>query len=182
MVLGIISWSIGKYLRKKFLVFEKDRDNTLKNIYEGYKIEKGDQASKISSDYFDTYAWTKLISLSDSNKNWINNRLSFLNRMWVMQAVCEGLMGSCCFAIIALGYLIYEDWPKEKDSYETVVIESVVILAILFIGHLLSSSARSYARTKIKDIFVSYYLYVGKQEQVDIEFKENGHNDRKTCH
>lgn len=171
-VLGLISWSIGKFLRKKWIVFEKDRDDTLKNIYNSYK-GKDEPSIKISSEYFDTYAWTKLISLSDGKSDGINNRLSFLNRMWVMQAVCEGLMGSCCFAIIALGYLIYEDWPITNGTYETVVIEGLLIIIIIFIAFLLSFSAKSFARTKIKDIYVAYQIFVDKNEQVDILFKED---------
>ena len=81
-------------------------------------------------------------------------QIIFMNRMWVMQAVFEGLIFSF---IVAIGVLIDLKWGLNKDISW---LEFIVIFAVLLSSVWLSAiEARRYARTQIREVILSYYSY-----------------------
>ena len=81
-------------------------------------------------------------------------QIIFMNRMWVMQAVFEGLIFSF---IVAIGVLIDLKWGLNKDISW---LEFIVIFAVLLSSVWLSAiEAKRYARTQIREVILSYYSY-----------------------
>ena len=81
-------------------------------------------------------------------------QIIYMNRMWVMQAVFEGLIFSF---IVAIGVLIDLKWGLNKDISW---LEFIVIFAVLLSSVWLSAiEARRYARTQIREVILSYYSY-----------------------
>ena len=81
-------------------------------------------------------------------------QIIFMNRMWVMQAVFEGLIFSF---IVAIGVLIDLKWGLNKDISW---LEFIVIFAVLLSSVWLSAiEARRYARTQIREVILSCLLY-----------------------
>ncbi|MCS2506602.1 hypothetical protein NXW48_13960 [Phocaeicola vulgatus] len=81
-------------------------------------------------------------------------QIIFMNRMWVMQAVFEGLIFSF---IVAIGVLIDLKWGLNKDISW---LEFIVIFAVLLSSVWLSAiEAGRYAVTQIREVILSYYSY-----------------------
>ena len=96
-----------------------------------------------------SYMWIELHKKEEAKE-----QIIFMNRMWVMQAVFEGLIFSF---IVAIGVLIDLKWGLNKDISW---LEFIVIFAVLLSSVWLSAiEARRYARTQIREVILSYYSY-----------------------
>lgn len=169
-VLGLLSWIIGKSIRSWIIDFEQDRNETLLKLRECYKSIIDDIApiKKINFHGFDTYTWTQLISQKPETVG-LQNRLNFLYRLWIMQAVCEGLIGTDVVVIFIFGFKLFE-------NFSSFFFYLFIVLIALFIGILCSNTARYYANTRIKTLYAAYITFMSKDE-VFIDIDVDSHNN-----
>ena len=147
-ICGLSSWIIGRLIRKIVQNTDKDFEET----YDGTMNALASTALSLSvSDkkLAYSYMWIELHKKEEAKE-----QIIFMNRMWVMQAVFEGLIFSF---IVAIGVLIDLKWGLNKDISW---LEFIVIFAVLLSSVWLSAiEARRYARTQIREVILSYYSY-----------------------
>jgi ABC-type multidrug transport system fused ATPase/permease subunit len=147
-ICGLSSWIIGRLIRKMVQNTDKDFEET----YDGTMNALASNALSLSvSDkkLAYSYMWIELHKKEEAKE-----QIIFMNRMWVMQAVFEGLIFSF---IVAIGVLIDLKWGLNKDISW---LEFIVIFAVLLSSVWLSAiEARRYARTQIREVILSYYSY-----------------------
>ena len=147
-ICGLSSWIIGRLIRKIVQNTDKDFEET----YDGTMNALASNALSLSvSDkkLAYSYMWIELHKKEEAKE-----QIIFMNRMWVMQAVFEGLIFSF---IVAIGVLIDLKWGLNKDISW---LEFIVIFAVLLSSVWLSAiEARRYARTQIREVILSYYSY-----------------------
>lgn len=85
------------------------------------------------------------------NKPEAKETVAFLNRYWVMQAVCEGLISSAALALI--GGIIA--WIFKENDVIYFVISGIALLAFL----ILCREGRRYAETQILEVVIAYKHY-----------------------
>ena len=84
-----------------------------------------------------------------NNQN-VKESMAFLNRLWVMQAVFEGLMISSAIAIVSgvmLGIVL--SW-KQYDVWYMIIGGLISMVACYWEG-------KRYAETQIKEVVITYY-------------------------
>ena len=147
-ICGLSSWIIGRLIRKMVQNTDKDFEET----YDGTMNALASNALSLSvSDkkLAYSYMWIELHKKEEAKE-----QIIFMNRMWVMQAVFEGLIFSF---IVAIGVLIDLKWGLNKDISW---LEFIVIFAVLLSSVWLSAiEAKRYARTQIREVILSYYSY-----------------------
>lgn len=158
-VCGLMSWSIGKWIRWgifRVLWHKKggirgDFEKIFNETIEKCNSNPGENAVNAidANDIKYTTMWLYI-----DMKEKLKEKMSFLNKMWVMIAVYEGLMSSWIVGLMVYldGFLIGK-WISPNPKWCFVV--PIIILLILF-----SSScwrATAYSRDLIKEVIVTYY-------------------------
>lgn len=147
-ICGLSSWIIGRLIRKIF----QDTDKGFEETYDkALNALPPDTLSLAVSDkkLAYSYMWIELQKREDAKE-----RIVFMNRMWVMQAVFEGLIFSF---IVAIAVLIDFKWILDEEMSCGKFIVAFVILVLL--AYLSAIESRRYARTQIKEVVLSYYSY-----------------------
>lgn len=149
-ICGLSSWIIGKLIRKIFQNTDKDFEETYDRAInalapDALSLPVSDKKLAYS------YMWIELQKREEAKE-----RIVFINRMWVMRAVFEGLIFSF---IVALAVLIDLKWVlNEEISYY----KSIIIFTILVLLACLSAiEANRYAKAQIEEVILSYYSYCG---------------------
>ena len=147
-ICGLSSWIIGRLIRKIVQNTDKDFEETYDrtmNALASNALSLSVSDKKLAYSYM----WIALHKKEEAKE-----QIIFMNRMWVMQAVFEGLIFSF---IVAIGVLIDLKWGLNKDISW---LEFIVIFAVLLSSVWLSAiEARRYARTQIREVILSYYSY-----------------------
>ena len=147
-ICGLSSWTIGRLIRKIVQNTDKDFEETYDrtmNALASNALSLSVSDKKLAYSYM----WIELHKKEEAKE-----QIIFMNRMWVMQAVFEGLIFSF---IVAIGVLIDLKWGLNKDISW---LEFIVIFAVLLSSVWLSAiEARRYARTQIREVILSYYSY-----------------------
>ena len=145
-ICGLSSWIIGRLIRKIVQNTDKDFEETYDrtmNALASNALSLSVSDKKLAYSYM----WIELHKKEEAKE-----QIIFMNRMWVMQAVFEGLIFSF---IVAIGVLIDLKWGLNKDISW---LEFIVIFAVLLSSVWLSAiEARRYARTQIREVILSYY-------------------------
>lgn len=99
-IAGIFSWIVGKAIRWSIQRginddFEKIYNETINALGANIDVDTFTPVSKKKDAY--TYMWIEL----QKNEN-AKDRVNFIHRFWVMQAMFEGLMTSCLVAFAAV--------------------------------------------------------------------------------
>ncbi len=178
---GVISFSCGKWLRLKYFqiirIYSKIARKCNQLIRKLRKKEKKDEGQLQPNSFaecFDnaiTYANKRpgtiltchALTIAEKkcyytemwaflrNKPEAKETVAFLNRYWVMQAVCEGLIFSSILALIG-GIIAWEF--KEND-----VIFLLISVAAFFAFLILCREGRRYAETQILEVVIAYKHY-----------------------
>ena len=147
-ICGLSSWIIERLIRKIVQNTDKDFEETYDrtmNALASNALSLSVSDKKLAYSYM----WIELHKKEEAKE-----QIIFMNRMWVMQAVFEGLIFSF---IVAIGVLIDLKWGLNKDISW---LEFIVIFAVLLSSVWLSAiEARRYARTQIREVILSYYSY-----------------------
>ena len=147
-ICGLSSWIIGRLIRKIVQNTDKDFEETYDrtmNALASNALSLSVSDKKLAYSYM----WIELHKKEEAKE-----QIIFMNRMWVMQAVFEGLIFSF---IVAIGVFIDLKWGLNKDISW---LEFIVIFAVLLSSVWLSAiEARRYARTQIREVILSYYSY-----------------------
>ena len=147
-ICGLSSWIIGKLIRKIFQDTDKDFEETYNKTIDA--LASNTLSLSVSDKKLAySYMWIELHKKKEAKE-----RIVFMNRMWVMQAVFEGLIFSF---ILAIGALTDLKWGLNKDIpwFEFIVI-SAVLLSLVCLSAI---EARRYARIQIREVILSYYSY-----------------------
>lgn len=158
-VSGLVSFSIGKWLRLKILYignkeyFNKVFCNALSFVNSEPYFKSEEFSKYLDIDKFDNTKYKSVYS-----KMWLDLRHSeeaketmrHLNRFWMMQAVYEGLFTSSIVAIIASSCLIC----KSPVYFIIMVLLSVICMVFCYI------EARRYAETQILEIVIAYKKFI----------------------
>lgn len=157
-VSGLVSFSIGKWLRLKILyIGNKEYFNNVFRDALWFVNHDSNCKSKELSEYLNDNFY------KDKNKDiyskmWLDLRhceeakesMRHLNRFWMMQAVYEGLFTSSIVAIISSLFLIC----KSHDSFVIMILLSIICMVFCYI------EARRYAETQILEIVIAYKKFI----------------------
>lgn len=149
---GILSWSIGRSLRKVTQNVSQDFEFEMKSLInfndesEPDKITLPADLVRFSPTHLYTYMWIELSKVS-------KERTSFINRFWVIQAMCEGLITSCVFAMTFMGL-----WLLPNTWYLWLALAGSILILLGFICQLMIT-ARENARYQIREVVLGYYSY-----------------------
>ena len=168
-VCGLIVWVIGRFVRRCFINTSED----FKKVYNETKTALNlNTIIPITDEKVAySYMWSRL--QCDNNTPQIEEKLKFINKYWVMQALYEGLIGSGIIAIlILLDYYIIN--RAILSCLSTCCIIGIFIF-VVFLMFCFAKEARKYANTQIVDLLTLYYIYYhrndnnGKEEIVVID-------------
>lgn len=157
-VSGLISFSVGKWLRLKILYignkeyFNKVFCDALSFVNSAPNCESV-EISKYLENGFEKSNYKRVYS-----KMWLDLRhceeakesMRHLNRFWMMQAVYEGLFTSSIVAIIASLFLIC----KSPVYFIIMALLSVICMIFCYI------EAKRYAETQILEIVIAYKKFI----------------------
>ncbi|MCR8895087.1 hypothetical protein [Bacteroides sp. ET336] len=157
-VSGLVSFSIGKWLRLKILyIGNKEYFNNVFRDALWFANHDSNCKSKELSEYLNDNFY------KDKNKDiyskmWLDLRhceeaketMRHLNRFWMMQAVYEGLFTSSIVAIISSLFLIC----KSRDFFIIMILLSIICMVFCYI------EARRYAETQILEIVIAYKKFI----------------------
>ena len=152
-IAGIFSWIVGKAIRWSIQRgikddFEKIYNETINALGANIDMDTFTPVSKKKDAY--TYMWIEL----QKNEN-AKDRVNFIHRFWVMQAMFEGLMTSCLVAFAAVLELKYSFGEKFAWGYFVLLI---ALCLILFWRCMIA--AKENAEVQIREIILSYYSYI----------------------
>ena len=133
--------------------FEKIYNETINALGANIDVDTFTPVSKKKDAY--TYMWIEL----QKNEN-AKDRVNFIHRFWVMQAMFEGLMTSCLVAFAAVLELKYSFGEKFAWGYFVLLI---ALCLILFWRCMIA--AKENAEVQIREIILSYYSYI-KSNQI----------------
>lgn len=195
-VCGLVSWTLGKFLRRNIIVtillmvciivlilflmadvcnvcllllsvfcvgilwlavnlnsviswgnIERDFSNTFDGVKKSLDAIPNLPVFGNSNTY--TYMWIELC-----NNDKAKDRVVFINRMWVMQAMFEGLIFSFITGIFVLIDL------KHGPLNSFPLWWTLILCFLMMISTGLSMyEARKYAQTQIKEVILSYFIY-----------------------
>ena len=156
-IAGLISFALGKKIR--VWIVDKDGKHFEEIFNETVRFTKGpeydDNTQNLKLRY--TQMWANLRDNQEAKES-----MTFLNRLWVMQAVFEGLMFSSVIAIVSgviLGIVI--SWNM-CDVWYMIIGGLIAAIACYWEG-------KRYAETQIKEVIITYYqlknkiLWYGRQ-------------------
>lgn len=152
-VCGLMSWSVGKLLRWGLLRLLWGKDGIKKDfdkIFEEAKavyVSKGEATKKQNSTSYQEM-WIEI-----ENDSKYAGRMSYLNKMWVMVALFEGLSFSWI-----VGLLVYLDgwlvggWITTSNVFFNIVPCAVLIGLVIVSFH----RATIYSRDLIKEVIATF--------------------------
>lgn len=156
-IAGLISFALGKKIR--VWMVDKDGKRFEEIFNETVRFTKGAEydynTQNLKLRY--TQMWAHLRDNQEAKES-----TTFLNRLWVMQAVFEGLMISSAIAIVGgviLGIVL--GW-KQCDVWYMIIGGLIAAIACYWEG-------KRYAETQIKEVIITYYqlkskiLWYGRQ-------------------
>lgn len=161
-VCGLMSWSIGRELRKAFIKEDEscgnpelcDFTHTFDSLVESLGLREEDLPSISNKMDIYYYMWIKLDSLGNDD---VKGRLAYCNRMWVMRALFEGLLFSWLLGILILLDLAFSvKWFPLYSVWYTLPVFILLILLMYFTY----KSSTNYANSQIKEIVIAYKIYV----------------------
>ena len=149
-IAGLISFALGKKIR--VWMVDKDGKRFEEIFNETVRFTKGAEydynTQNLKLRY--TQMWAHLRNNQEAKES-----TTFLNRLWVMQAVFEGLMISSAIAIVGgviLGIVL--GW-KQCDVWYMIIGGLVAAIACYWEG-------KRYAETQIKEVIITYYQLKNK--------------------
>lgn len=149
-IAGLISFALGKKIR--VWIVDKDGKHFEEIFNETVRFTKGaeydDNTQNLKLRY--TQMWACLRDNQEAKES-----MTFLNRLWVMQAVFEGLMFSSVIAIVSgviLGIVI--TWNM-CDVWYMIIGGLIAAIACYWEG-------KRYAETQIKEVIITYYQLKNK--------------------
>ena len=155
-VCGLMSWSIGKMMRWcvfRLIWWKKgglsgDFDDLFDRIRK-YYVADGETLDKSSRNTLYSEMWVGIEK--DSTKV---NKLNYLNKMWVMVALFEGLSFSWL-----VGLLVYLDGVIIGKWIVASCLIYKIVPSLMLIGLSVVSlhRATSYSRELVKDVISTYY-------------------------
>lgn len=136
-VFGLFSWSLGKYVRRKYFLKSSNKNSNQSNedscFNKFFETINESCQNTIKYPFKDntlnyTYMWNKI---AQSRNEEIQERYNFINKYWVMQAIFEGLMGS---ALIGITLCILCIFPFNLLSLLAIsfIITTIIIYPIIF--------------------------------------------------
>ena len=184
-VFGLFSWSLGKYVRRKYFLKSSNKNsnqsNDISSFNELFKAINESCQNTIKYPFKDntlnyTYMWNKI---AQSRNEEIQERYNFINKYWVMQAIFEGLMGSALVGItlclLTILHMIgsfkeecttFDCFLKNWKSLFNAQHYYIILILTGFIILLLRSAveARKNAEVQIKEVVIAYYLFFIESE------------------
>lgn len=180
---GILSMSLGRWTRQKMIKIKlklkmklkwfrkwciiKDFDSIFNDslamaekVY-NLKVDKLKENSKLSY----TIMWGELRENENSSKT-----VEFLNKFWVTQALCEGLMTSCLLAIVTAWFTFANDTRIQLMNSAVVTILSLISFIIL------SHHARLNAENQIKEVVFTYAKSMSNNNSTENEGTPKGNS------
>ncbi len=162
-VSGLVSFILGKRLRVWILKKRRGKgSNAFKHYY--LKIEKylsccdertGDVMTEEQLKLKYTKMWAELRECEECEKT-----IVFINRFWVMQAVCEGLLLSSIVIIIVGGLLMICHLCCNGVSWE-IFLQYLLLIITGSIGAIaFYKEGRRYAESQIEEVIIAYYKYI----------------------
>lgn len=149
---GLISFAIGRRVRKKTVDHKGEKFKELIIKYTQYASGQQENNKKRVEELEMMYTqmWTFLRDNPESKDS-----LAFLNRMWVMQAVFEGLLASSLLAILWGTAILYIC----KD-YENILYDAWCMIVMGIISAIACHiEGTRYAEYQIKDVTATYYKF-----------------------
>lgn len=159
-ICGLFSWMLGKFIRRNIIghfymkigedfqkIFNETIDMASVSLPEFKKTNNGSFLDIFSLTY--EYMWIRLENVKEAHE-----RVNYINRFWVMQAVYEGLIGALFIAIVVLIDLFL------IGELKSVIWLVLLLVLMLFIIVFCVWEARECARTQIKEVILSYRIYV----------------------
>lgn len=158
-VAGIVSMVLGKLLRLSMirpkcirsLFGIQDFDGLYTEAVETastlYAFEQKDKLLEGKKKLHYTMMWSAL-----RNKESCSHTVSFINKYWVTQALCEGLMTSSLLAIAAAWLTRCNG---DRLHFSTCIGITLIALVSFF---LLSYNARRNAETQIQEVVIAYVM------------------------
>ena len=149
-IAGLISFALGKKIRlwitnKAGTHFEEIFNETVKFINDS---KAGNNKQNLKLQY--AQMWAHLRDNQEAKES-----MMFLNRLWVMQAVFEGLMISSAIAIVSGVILgIVFGWNM-CDVWYMIIGGLIAAIACYWEG-------KRYAETQIKEVIITYYQLENK--------------------
>lgn len=152
-VSGIVSMACGKWLRLTILSWKLYRKlfgiNNFKECYTQAIKETKLDVNKLAEDSNISYTmmWTAL-----KTNNEYASTVNFINKYWVTQALCEGLMATCLLAIAAVWITyFYSHWVSSFTG---------LFVTVLALGSfvIFMRYARQNAEIQIKEVVAAYSL------------------------
>lgn len=161
---GIISLASGKRIRKilitckclKIIFNIKDFNEIFINTYNAVEVANllDDKNKLFDNELEYTRMWGALRADESSSKT-----VEFLNKFWVTQALCEGLITSCLLAIVS-ACITYNN--GNRIQYST----AIVISALSFLSLIaLMYNARKNAENQIIEVILAYAQFYKKDDQ-----------------
>lgn len=159
-ICGLFSWMIGKFIRRNivghfFTSIKEDFNNiynetkhTVIGTLSKFQAPTNASSVDISSLTYE-YMWIRLGKVEDAHE-----RMNYINRFWVMQAVYEGLIGSLFIAMVVLIDLLV------IGEITSILWFTLLCVLVLFIMAFCVWEACECARTQIKEVILTYYIYV----------------------
>ena len=155
-LLGLLSWSFGKFARQHalaWIMMKSDFTTIYKNTVSS--IRKNEKNAFFPLENSSSLSYESMrIELERIEK--AAQRLKFIHRFWVMQAVYEGLVATWILAIA----VSIDWWNTDADLTLWNLCLVIVVLALLIWR--CCKEAQSCAETQIKEIILSYYIYTKK--------------------
>jgi len=171
-VCGLVSFILGKKIRLEILkllttedsgILKKSYDYLYKRIPQSEDAlellkripqKDGYSDSQLKLEY--TMMWIALRECKECKKT-----VAFINRFWVMQAVCEGLLFSSIVVlaggVLSMFYLIVDfRWCMLIQYMLCIIAGGIGIYAFYQEG-------RRYAESQIQEVVVAYYKYISKE-------------------
>lgn len=152
-VSGIVSMACGKWLRLTILSCKQYRNlfgiNNFKECYTQAIKETKLDVNKLAEDSNISYTmmWTALKTATE-----YASTVNFINKYWVTQALCEGLMTTCLLAIAAVWITYF--YSHCVNSFTGLFVTVLALGSfVIFMRY-----ARQNAEIQIKEVVAAYSL------------------------
>lgn len=170
-VCGLMSWTVGKTLRKVYLGWSKKRggykrdakDVILKSIGSLQILEQPKECKSCDRinlmDYI-SYVWTELTKQTKGDTT-LSDQLRSIRREWVMETVYEGLAFSSILLSFVAADVLVSALPTLKWYIYILIVALALLLAVVLLSTMLyktTENGRAYAR----DLICTYITYIDK--------------------
>lgn len=165
-ICGLMSWSTGKCIRwfilRLFWYKSGGIRGDFKDVFERttsrFNQKEVSKVTNIVTTDDNDVAYTKMwLSISMDEK--LKEKTTYLNKMWVMVAVYEGLLFSWIVGLfVYLDGLFVGKWIS-LDLYWLCVVP-ILVLLVLFASSCWRATA--YSRDLVKEVVVTYYESINK--------------------